>query len=102
MSETDNEQAIEIWKVKRLIKGLEAARGNGTSMISLILPPRDQVSRVQQMLATEYGTASNIKNRVNRQSVLAAITSAQQKLKLYTRVSARARPHLARMSPLLG
>lgn len=81
----DNEQAIEIWKVKRvsfgwrlraqavlaparagccarmragvalvlpsepllvalqLIKALEAARGNGTSMISLILPPKDQV-----------------------------------------------------------
>jgi len=38
------------------------------------------------MLADEYGTASNIKSRVNRQSVLSAITSTQQKLKLYTRV----------------
>ena len=38
------------------------------------------------MLADEYGTASNIKSRVNRQSVLGAITSAQQRLKLYTRV----------------
>jgi hypothetical protein len=27
----------------QLIKALEAARGNGTSMISLILPPKDQV-----------------------------------------------------------
>lgn len=27
----------------QLIKGLEAARGNGTSMISLIMPPKDQV-----------------------------------------------------------
>jgi peptide subunit release factor 1 (eRF1) len=26
----------------QLIKALEAARGNGTSMISLIMPPRDQ------------------------------------------------------------
>lgn len=90
-------------------------------MISLILPPRDQVrervgegggrerksktsetkkiiffvlpslstlqiSRVQKMLADEYGTASNIKSRVNRQSVLGAITSCQQRLKLYSRV----------------
>jgi len=31
------EQNIEIWKVKKLIKRLEAARGNGTSMISLII-----------------------------------------------------------------
>jgi peptide chain release factor subunit 1 len=71
---------------QQLIKGLDSARGNGTSMISLILPPKDQVARVQKMLADEYGTASNIKSRVNRQSVLGAITSAQQRLKLYTRV----------------
>ena len=71
---------------KQLIKGLEEARGNGTSMISLIMPPRDQISRVAKMLGDEFGTASNIKNRVNRQSVLGAITSAQQRLKLYTKV----------------
>jgi hypothetical protein len=83
----------------QLIRGLEAARGNGTSMISLIMHPRDQartelhharplppwhapreltckrnqrtcrgqVSKVAAMLANEFGTASNIKNRVNRQ-----------------------------------
>lgn len=39
---------------------------NGTSMISLIIPPKDQVSRVAKMLADEFGTASNIKSRVNR------------------------------------
>jgi len=38
------------------------------------------------MLADEFGTASNIKSRVNRLSVLAAITSTQQRLKLYNRV----------------
>ena len=31
------EKNIEIWKVKKLIKRLEQARGNGTSMISLII-----------------------------------------------------------------
>jgi peptide subunit release factor 1 (eRF1) len=45
-----------------------------------------QVARVTKMLGDEFGTASNIKNRVNRQSVLGAITSAQQRLKLYNRV----------------
>ena len=38
------------------------------------------------MLGDEYGTASNIKSRVNRLSVLSAITSCQQRLKLYNRV----------------
>ena len=82
----EHEKQIEMWKIKKLIKMLTDARGNGTSMISLIMPPKDQVARVNKMLADEYGTASNIKNRVNRQSVLGAITSAQQRLKLYTKV----------------
>ncbi|KAL6869526.1 translation termination factor eRF1 [Amphichorda felina] len=80
------EKNIEIWKVKKLVKRLEAARGNGTSMISLVIPPKSQVSQVAKMLAEEYGTASNIKSRVNRQSVLSAITSTQQRLKLYNKV----------------
>ncbi|KAJ0798401.1 putative 50S ribosomal protein L30e [Helianthus annuus] len=83
----ETDKNIEIWKIKKLIKALEAARGNGTSMISLIMPPRDQISRVTKMLGDEFGTASNIKSRVNRQSVLGAITSAQQRLKLYNKVT---------------
>jgi len=79
------DQQIEMFKVKKLIKNLEAARGNGTSMISLIIPPGDQISRVNKMLSDEYGTASNIKSRVNRLSVLSAITSTQQRLKLYNK-----------------
>ena len=84
--ETSADRNVEIWKIKKLIKSLEIARGNGTSMISLIIPPKDQISRVSKMLADEFGTASNIKSRVNRLSVLGAITSVQQRLKLYTKV----------------
>lgn len=68
---SEAEKNIEIWKVKKLIKSLEAARGNGTSMISLIIreycreyecaelltvsaAPKDQVSRAAKMLAEEY------------------------------------------------
>jgi peptide chain release factor subunit 1 len=86
MAEADHDHNVEMWKIKKLIKSLEAARGNGTSMISLIIPPKDQVARVSKMLADEYGTASNIKSRVNRLSVLGAITSVQQRLKLYNKV----------------
>jgi len=89
MAETatvEEENAINQWRVKKLIQKLENARGAGTSMISLIIPPRDQISRYSKMLSDEYGTASNIKSRVNRLSVLAAITSTQHKLKLYPKV----------------
>merc|ERR550525_604370 len=82
----DQAKNIEQWKVRNLIKKLSKQRGNGTSMISLIIPPKDQIARVNKMLSDEYGTASNIKSRVNRLSVLSAITSAQQRLKLYNRV----------------
>uniref|UniRef100_A0A1I7Z7D4 Eukaryotic peptide chain release factor subunit 1 n=1 Tax=Steinernema glaseri TaxID=37863 RepID=A0A1I7Z7D4_9BILA len=85
-AEDSADRNVEIWKIKKLIKSLELARGNGTSMISLIIPPRDQINRVAKMLADEYGTASNIKSRVNRLSVLGAITSVQGRLKLYTKV----------------
>lgn len=74
----DTDKNIEQWKIRRLIKSLDSARGNGTSMISLIIPPKDQISRVNKMLAEEFGTASNIKSRVTRLSVLSAITSTQQ------------------------
>ena len=81
----DNDVSIEQWRIRKLIKSLEAARGSGTSMISLIIPPQDQVVKVNKMLGEEIGTASNIKSRVNRLSVLSAITSAQQKLKLFSK-----------------
>jgi len=77
---------IEIWKLRRLIKSLDTAKGGGTSMISLIIHPKDQISRVSKMLVNELGTASNIKSRTNRLSVVNAITSVQQRLKLYTKV----------------
>lgn len=77
------DENIELWKIKKLIKSLEIMKGNGTSMISLIIPSKGQISLTNRMLTEEYGTATNIKSRVNRLSVLSAITSAQQRLKLY-------------------
>ena len=64
---------------------LKLFNSNGTSMISLIIPPKDQIARISKMLADEFGTASNIKSRVNRLSVLGAITSVQHRLKLYAK-----------------
>ncbi|XP_057447147.1 eukaryotic peptide chain release factor subunit 1-3-like [Lotus japonicus] len=86
MADAHETESVKVWKTKKLIKALEAARGNGTSMISLILPPGDQIARVTKLLGVEFGTASNIENKVNRQSVLGAITSAKQRLKLYNKV----------------
>jgi peptide chain release factor subunit 1 len=85
MQSDDNTVLIEQWKIKRLIKRLEEAKGNGTSMISLIIPPKKAISEITKMLNDETGTATNIKSNVNRKSVLTAITSARERLKLYNR-----------------
>lgn len=54
-------------------------------MISLIIKPKDDLARINRLLTEEYGTASNIKSRVNRASVLSAIASTQQRLKRWNR-----------------
>lgn len=71
----NDDRQIELFKAKRLLKSLQSACGHGTSIISLMIPPgNDQISRVNKMLSDEYGTASHIKSRINRQSVLSSIT----------------------------
>ncbi|OMJ89313.1 hypothetical protein SteCoe_8516 [Stentor coeruleus] len=77
------EKNIELWKVKRLIQSLERARGNGTSLISLIIPPKEQLPLINKMITEEYGKAANIKSRVVRQAVQSALTSVKERLKLY-------------------
>ncbi|KAJ7188939.1 peptide chain release factor eRF1/aRF1 [Mycena filopes] len=84
--EQQNAKNVEMWKFKKLVKSLEAARGAGTSMISLIIPPKGRISRTSALLTQEHGTAANIKSHVNRLSVQSAITSTQARLKLYPRV----------------
>ncbi len=44
---------IEMWKIKRLINKLENCKGNGTSMVSLIVPPKDDINRVGKLLTGE-------------------------------------------------
>lgn len=84
-SQEENDE-LEIWKIKKILEKLKKARGNGTSMISLVIPPGDQVGKINKMLSEEYSTASNIKSRANRLSVLSAIISTQQRLKLYSKI----------------
>jgi len=52
-------------------------------MISLIIPAKKNISDITKLLNEELGTATNIKSAVNKKSVLTAITSAKERLKLY-------------------
>eukprot|EP00466_Bigelowiella_natans_P003016 jgi/Bigna1/131017/aug1.13_g5725 len=76
----------EIWMHKKRVEQLAKAKGDGTSMITLLIKPGDAIHQAQTLLLQEYGTAVNIKSRVNRASVQQAITSCQSRLKLYKTV----------------
>jgi peptide subunit release factor 1 (eRF1) len=49
--------------MKKAIKELDEMTGNGTSMITLIIPST-QLLRASKILADEYQVAANIKSRV--------------------------------------
>jgi peptide chain release factor subunit 1 len=74
---------VEIWKIKRLIQKLDNCKGNGTSFVSLYIPPKENMNLVTGRLTQELSQAQNIKSRQTKQSVIAAITSTKEKLKLY-------------------
>lgn len=82
----NSSSSLALFYLRKQLTFLRDCKGNGTSMITLILPPNESISKTTKMLVDEYGTASNIKSRVNRLSVLSAITSAQQKLKQFKNV----------------
>ena len=73
-----DEKHIEMWKVKRLIKKLDNTKGNGTSFVSLYIPQKDNLAKINQMLVEELSGASQIKSRQTRQSVQSAITSTKE------------------------
>ena len=59
------DQEIQLLRMKRLVKELQASTGSGTSMISLYIPPgNSQLIRVKKLLVEEYGVSVNIKSRV--------------------------------------
>ena len=83
--EEENERNLEMFRLKKLIQDLDQMRGLGTSMITLIINYKDQISQFSKMLVDEIGKASNIKSRVTRQNVTDALYSTKERLSLYNR-----------------
>ena len=83
--EEENEINLEMFRLKKLIQDLDQMHGLGTSLITLIINYKDQISQFTKMLVDEIGKASNIKSRITRQNVTDALYSAKEKLNLYSR-----------------
>jgi peptide chain release factor subunit 1 len=52
-----------------LIKTLESSRGNGTSMVTLVMPPKETPGLTMTFLNKEYAEAANIKSKQTMTSV---------------------------------
>lgn len=65
---------------------LSQKEGRGTELVSLYVPPGQQISEVLNTLRQEYGTAANIKSDTTRSNVQDAITKTQQRLKLFKKI----------------
>lgn len=82
---------LELYKLKKPIRHLESAQDDGTSMITITIPPGTQITKTTKMLTDKYGAASNIKSSKNRHSVQTAIRSAQAKFKLVNKLMGKRR-----------
>ena len=85
IEEQEHVKNLEMFRLKKLIQDLDQMRGLGTSMITLIINYKDQISQFSKMLVDEVGKATNIKSRVTRQNVIDALTSTVEKLRLYNK-----------------
>ena len=85
IEEQEHVKNLEMFRLKKLIQDLDQMRGLGTSMITLIINYKDQISQFSKMLVDEVGKATNIKSRVTRQNVIDALTSTMEKLRLYNK-----------------
>lgn len=68
---------------KRTLEELEEYRGQGTTLVTLYVPPTRQLSDVAQMVRNEVGQASNIKSKGTQDAVVSALTSILARLKSY-------------------
>ncbi|MCK4455184.1 MAG: peptide chain release factor aRF-1 [Thermoplasmata archaeon] len=78
-------QDIARYKFKRDLERIRDARGRGTELISLYVPPDRQISDAMSYLRNEYSQSSNIKSKGTRKNVMAAIESIMSRLKVYKR-----------------
>lgn len=58
------------------LQKLNCYKGSGTSIVTLLVPAKTMISNVVNHLNQEIGTASNIKDKSNRKSVIDALKSS--------------------------
>ena len=86
MNEDSKRSSLERYHLKQTLKILEKKKSinNSTSLITLYIPPKTQLSEFANLLRNEYGTASNIKDKKTGKAVMDAIQSILARMPTYT------------------
>lgn len=70
-------------KLKRILEDLKKVHGRHTELVTVYVPSGYDINLVNNQIAQEQGTASNIKSKSTRKNVTAALDKIIQELKLY-------------------
>jgi len=70
-------------KLLRFIKQLDQYRGRHTELVSVYVPQGYEIIKIIQHLQEEQGTASNIKDKTNRNNVIDSLERMIRHLRLY-------------------
>jgi len=73
----------KLYKLRRLLEILKKCRGRHTELVSVYIPAGYDMNNVISQLATEQGTAVNIKSKTTRKNVTDALEKVIQHLRLY-------------------
>ena len=71
------------YKLRRFIKDLDGIRGKGTELVSVYIPAGYDINKISTHISEEQGTATNIKSKQTRDSVITGLEKIIQHLKLY-------------------
>lgn len=82
----ENNNYLDLIKLKRLINKLNSFSGSGTSMVSLIIPSDKKIHDIIQRLIVEQNSVANIKSAKNSKAVSSAIDSIKDRLKYYNTI----------------
>ena len=78
-----DEAALNRYKFRRALEEIEQAKGRGTELVSVYVPPTKPIFDVTNYLRGEHAQSSNIKSTSTRKHVTGAIESIIQRLKSY-------------------
>lgn len=59
-----SELEIQKLKIKRILDQLQISKGDGTSLITLLIPSGGNINLIKQRITEEYSNATNIKSRL--------------------------------------